>query len=76
MSQDAAAAWKETIIPHPMSTMSTYILKGILNVDQYELFYSHDMLPDKANTFKEKCFKRYESSCVLIWMVLSSSYSV
>jgi len=76
MSQEAAAAaWKETIIPHSMSTLSTYILKGILN-DQYKLFYSHDMLPDKANTFKEKCFKRHESSCVLIWMVMRSSYSV
>jgi hypothetical protein len=73
MSQEAVAAWKDKIIPHPIST---YTLKGILNIDQYELFYSHDMLPDKANTFKEKCFKRHESSCGLIWMVLISSYSV
>jgi hypothetical protein len=38
MSQAAVAAWKDKIIPHPMST---YTLKGILNVDEYELFYSH-----------------------------------
>jgi hypothetical protein len=57
MSQAAVATWKDKIIPHPMSTMSTYTLKGILNIDQYELFYSHDMLPDKANTLKKNVSK-------------------
>jgi len=31
MSQEAVAAWKNTIIPHPVST---YTLKGILNIAQ------------------------------------------
>jgi hypothetical protein len=73
MSQAAVAAWKDTTMPHQMST---YTLKGILNIDQYGLFYSHDMLHNKANTFKGKSFERHESSYALIQMVLRSSHLV
>lgn len=69
MSQAAVAAWKDTTMPHQMSM---YTQKGILNIDQYGLFYSHDMLHNKANTFKGKSFERH----ALIRMVLRSSHLV